>query len=215
MCARKYITTENAGNLLLFILAISTLCSYAYYNFTAVLYGKTEASMYPYYVIFAVVRFHIYIDIFLTNTLDFQLHHIFAIGNFFYNMYYNVNPEYGFAIVYPLLNTEISSIFYVLRFWLPKTSALYNINKLLFYLAFVKFRIYDFYYKILYDHSSSFNILIQQYSPSNFYMTSILLVSCYGLFLINLYWFALMNIILYKSLTKPKPVSIFTPIQQV
>ena len=54
--------------------------------------------------------------------------------------------------LYTLLKTEISSIFYVLKYWLPKKSSIYNINLILFYSSFFKFRILDYYYEIIYNY---------------------------------------------------------------
>ena len=83
-------------------------------------------------------------------------------------------------------------IFYVLKYWLPKKTILYNLNSILFYILFFKLRIYDFYYEIIYNNIS-FDITFQKYSPTNYYLSSILLISCYGLYILNLYWFLILN----------------------
>jgi hypothetical protein len=92
-------------------------------------------------------------------------------------------------IAYPVLNIEISSIFYILKYWL-KDPQLYTINLGLFYLAFLKFRIYDFY------------ILIHTIHIMNMAFPKCVIIACNGLFIMNLYWFALMNKIVYKTLIK-------------
>ena len=154
----------------------------------------------PFDILFPFVGLHALIDFFLTNSYDLKLHHFFIFGIIFYNYYYNVSSEYRFIFSYPLLKTEISSIFYVLKYWLPKKTILYNLNSILFYILFFKLRIYDFYYEIIYNNIS-FDITFQKYSPTNYYLSSILLISCYGLYILNLYWFLILNKILYKTIT--------------
>ena len=155
----------------------------------------------PFDILLPFVGLHAFTDFFITNSYDLKFHHLCIFGIIFYNYYYNVSTEYRFIFLYPLLKTEISSIFYVLKFWLPKKTILYNVNTILFYISFVKLRIYDFYYEIIYNNIS-FNIVFQRYSMSNYYLSSILLISCYGLYILNLYWFLIMNKILYKTITK-------------
>ena len=197
-------TIENMRSVSIFIIAISTFFSYLYYNFSILLYEKNEDIIKPYAMIFPFITLHIFLDLFQKNTVIFQVHHIFVLGSCFYNIYYDVSPFYGFPIFYTLLNTEISTIFYILKIWLPKTWSFYNINKLLFYLTFFKFRIYDYFYELIYkfDH---LNFVIQTYSYSNNYLTAILLISCYGLFVLNIYWFVLMNRMMYKSFVNTNP----------
>jgi hypothetical protein len=75
------------------------------------------------------------------------------------------------------------------------------VSSVLFYISFFKLRIVDFYYKVLYNHSS-FEIIISKYSTSNYYLSGLLLISCYGLYILNLYWFLIINKIVFKSITK-------------
>ena len=79
-----------------------------------------------------------------------------------------------------LLNTEIPNIFYTLKKIIPKYTLLYDVNYLLFYLTFFKFRIYDFYVILNSETSSS--------------------IGLYTLYIINLYWFAIMNKYVYHKL---------------
>jgi hypothetical protein len=79
-----------------------------------------------------------------------------------------------FSFSCTLLNTEIPNIFYTLKKFIPKYTLLYDVNYILFYLTFFKFRIYDF-YEILNNG------------------TSICIVGLYILYIINLYWFVMMN----------------------
>ena len=109
-------------------------------------------------------------------------------------------PKYC-VFLYPLLNTEISSIFYVLKFWIPKKTVLFNLNAVLFYLTFCKFRIYDFYGKLI-QNNAPFDVAFPKYSQFHTFPSSVLILSCYGLFILNIYWFLIIHKILYKSVVK-------------
>ena len=118
--------------------------------------------------------------------------------------YYSVSAEPRFLFLYPLLKTEISSIFYVLKYWLPPKTIIYNVNSLLFLLTFYKFRIWDFYCDIIHNNKA-LGLVFEMYSSSNIFTSYILLFSCYGLYVLNLYWFLIMNKILFKQVVKLIP----------
>lgn len=197
------ITIEDIQNVSIFMIGCYSFCSYLYYNVALIWYGKNEMDvelLKPFDLLLPFVGFHACVDFFLVKSYDLKLHHLCILGIIFYNNYYNVSLEYRSIFLYPLLKTEISSIFYVLKYWLPKKTVLYNVNTMLFYILFVKLRIYDFYYDIIYDNIT-FDIVFNRYSSSNYLLSSILLLSCYGLYILNLYWFLIMNKILYKTIT--------------
>jgi hypothetical protein len=145
-----------------------------------------------------IVGCHALIDFFATSSYSLKLHHLCIFGIILYNYYYNVLSSDRFIFIYPLLKTEISSIFYAAKYYLPKNTFAYTINNLLFYTAFAKFRIWDYYYEILYLHGP-FNMVIQKYSQTDNILSSILILSCYGLYILNIYWFLILNKILYKT----------------
>lgn len=144
----------------------------------------------PFYYEMVVYSSGIYscIDLFCTSSTVSRIHHLFSIILCIYS--HNILPNDRPIVVYPILNTEISSIFYILKYWL-KDPQLYTINLGLFYLAFLKFRIYDFYTLIHTIHITM-----------NMAFPKFILFTCDGLFIMNLYWFALMNKIVYKTLIK-------------
>jgi len=194
---------EYIQNCSLFVIAIYSLFSCLYYNFALLLYGNNHITNYTkqFDILLPVVGLHAFIDFFLTKSYDIKLHHLCIFGILFYNNYYNVSTQDAFVILYPLVKTEISSIFYVLKYWLPEKTIIYDVNVVLFYVSFVKLRIFDFYYEILYNNYS-FDIVFQIYSQSNYYTSVILLLSCYGLYILNLYWFFVMNKMIYKKVLK-------------
>jgi hypothetical protein len=194
---------EDIQNVLLFIIALSAFFSYMYYNFAPLLYTNPNEYDFttPFHILKSIAISHAFVDLFMTNSNELRLHHMCILGFYFYNYYYQLAREDAFLFLYPLLKTEISSIFYILKYWLPKNTVLYKINLFLFFAFFAKLRIVDLYYEILYNNVN-FDILFQKYSHSNFVLSSILVVSCYVLYLLNLYWFIIMNKILFKTIAK-------------
>lgn len=154
----------------------------------AYLYSFYDTSSFYYEIVLYSGAIYSSIDLFFTSSNESRIHHIFNI--LLCSYYHNVLPNDRPIIVYPVLNTEISSIFYILKEWLEK-SKLYNINLGLFYLAFFKFRIYHFYILIYTTHVTM-----------NMAFPNFIILACDGLFIMNLYWFAIMNKIVYKHLTK-------------
>jgi len=198
---RYYLNTiiiEDLQNISLFIIGVSSLLSSIYcYNLTY----DTIIEKTPFDILLPFVGVHAGIDFFISDKYDIKIHHIFIMGILFYNNYYDVSDSHRFMFSCPLLKTEISSIFYVLKYWIPKNSFMYSINSILFYILFFKLRIFDFYYQIIYNNSN-FNILFETYSQKDYLLSSIMLVSCYGLFILNLYWFFIINKIVYKGIAK-------------
>ena len=90
--------------------------------------------------------------------------------------------------------------FLYFEIFISKKTIIYHVNTFFYYLAFVKFRIYDFYYEIIYNNIY-FNIIFKNYTEPSYFIY-ILLISCYILYTLNLYWFFIMIKILYKTITK-------------
>lgn len=199
------IKIEDINNISVFIIASLCFLLCLYYNLIHSWYennnnmNKNLTKLFD--LLIPVVGLHAAWDFFLTKSYDLKIHHLCIFGIIFCNCYYNVSIEYRFIFLYPLLKTEISSFFYVLKYWIPKETILYNVNIILFYISFLKLRIYDFYYEIIYNNIS-FNIVFDKYSQSNYYLSYIFLISCYGLYILNLYWFLIMNKIIYKTISK-------------
>lgn len=84
------------------------------------------------------VTIHAFTDLFLTKGADLKMHHLSVLGVLFYNFYYNVSEADRFPIIYSLLKTEISSIFYVLHLFTFQTPIIYNKNKIEMYIIYIK-----------------------------------------------------------------------------
>lgn len=145
------------------------------------------------------IRIHAIVDIFFVRKIDITLHHLSIIGMCFYDWYNSVTEMHRFIFLYPLIKTEISSFFYILTQWLPKNTYAYNINSILFYATFCKFRIFDMYNELI--NGNAIGIIIDTYTHYN-PLSGIFYISIYGLYIINLYWFFIMTKMLYKQLCK-------------
>jgi hypothetical protein len=80
-----------------------------------------------------------------------------------------------------------------------KTNYLKNINKILFVLTFMYYRIYNYAYYLILNKNS--NYILVTYSKNNFEICKIY-ISIYGLFILNIYWYYLILNILFQSWKK-------------
>jgi hypothetical protein len=144
------------------------------------------------------VQTYVFIDLLFVKKMDACIHHLCVIGISFYNWYSNADEIYRIIFSFSLIKTELSSIFLVLTYWLPKNTYAYNINSVFFYLSFIKFRIIDMYTEIIHGNYT-FNIVINKYTPNNLLISSVLYVSIYVLYLLNMYWFLIITKIWYKQ----------------
>ena len=120
---------------------------------------------------------HSIMDLFTTKRYDKFIYRFCMAGFCAYT--YSTKDILGFS--FTLLNTEIPNIFYTLKKFIPKYALFYNVNYILFYLTFFKFRIYDF-YEILHNTETS------------------ICIGLYVLYIINLYWFLKMSNNVYHKL---------------
>jgi hypothetical protein len=192
----------NMQNCAIFVIGISSFVSSFYYTkssceITDYTCNSAVTNYLPFDILIPTICIYSLVDLFALETYDFKLHHMCIFGLIFYNYYYNGSLADLYLFVEPLIKTEISSIFFVLKYWLPKKTPIYAINNLLFYASFAKLRLFDYYYDLLHNNQL-INTIIQKYSENNYLMSGILISSCYGLYIINLYWFLIMNKVLFK-----------------
>ena len=164
-------------------------------------HGTTPSFVKPFYNLLYFVQIHVVFDIFFVKSTDVFLHHLCVIGMSFYGRYNNITPVNGFLFSFSLLKTEVSSIFLVLKYWIPENTIAYTINGLLLYTSFFKFRIVDGYNE-MFKGNYAFDELINKYTPTNPVLSGVLYVSIYGLYILNLYWFLIMTKVLYKTIFK-------------
>ena len=181
-------------NASLFVAAVPCLAAYLYYQYSLCVYGPNEWGAKPFDVMYPYVGTYVAIDLCICTTYEMRLHHLFACCIFFYGQYISSNDR--FLLTYPLLKTEISSVFLVLKYWIPETSWIYPINLGVFYITFLKYRIYDYYVELLHNNHL-FDFLEKTY-PDHYFTPGFL--SIYGLYILNLYWAFLLTKIVYKNL---------------
>ena len=200
------ITIKNVQDISLFMIGCYSLYGYLNYNLLPLLYDniQEEDLIRPYEVLYPFLGLYALIDFFLTDSYEFKIHHTCIIWIVLYNYYHSVSSTHRFLFSYTFLNTEISSIFLVFKYWLPPNTIISNLNNILFMILFAKLRVYDFYYQVIYNNISLETILIN-YSNDD-YLTkitfSMLFLSCYILFILNLYWFMIINKSFYKTINK-------------
>jgi hypothetical protein len=189
-------------NISLFLVAISSTACCLYYQYTLAVYGPNEWGQAPMYTLSRYIFLYALLDGVICSTYELKFHHLFILCIITCE-YYHDNPQDRLLFLYPLVKTEISSIFYVLKYWLPEHTMAYNINLLLFYVSFMKVRIYDLYNEILYQNTS-FDILATKGNNINLYGAYI---SVYGLYLLNIYWSMILNKVVYKTLSSFLPIN--------
>ena len=173
----------------------------------------TSATMYAYYFIspdyldFAspILIAHLMSDLFITTKPDMILHHITSLTFISYNHIMNVSSGDSTTIILTLYNTEISTFFYVAKLFLsagPNKGAFIRnviaINDILFFMTFLKFRVYDFYVYIIGNPETY--IRLEKYSGH-----LLLYMSLHTLYILNLYWFSIICKIVAKPLIKSLP----------
>jgi len=133
------------------------------------------------------------IDLYFIKNKDMIFHHILALCMINYT--HINNNEYTNALISIMLKTEISTIFLTTNNLLNcRTNYFKNINKILFVLTFMYYRIYNYAYYLILNKNTYTIFFI--YSKNKFEFCKVY-ISIYGLFMLNLYWFYL---ILKKTL---------------
>ena len=179
----------------LFCISLSSFASYLYYHYSLFVNGPNEWGAIPFDVLYKGVAVHTVLDLYYCNTYVMKIHHLFILSILFYNEWYQAPIEHRFLFTYPMLKTEISSIFFVLNEWLPKHTNIHHVNSLLFYVSFLKLRVYDYYVDLI-QENIVLGEIIRVYSTK---LSFVLYFSVYGLYSLNLYWIFVMNKLVYKT----------------
>jgi len=135
-----------------------------------------------------IISFYVVTDLFFVDSLDIALHHLLAAG--FIASVRHLQPENYLLEAQTIVNVEASTIFLTFSHLMKAKilvvpSIIEKANQYLFLLTFTKFRIWDFYWVLL--NRKSF--------PSD-----ITLMTLWGLYLLNLYWYTLIIRKVMKSL---------------
>jgi hypothetical protein len=141
-----------------------------------------------------IVSIYAFIDLFLKNKIDIIIHHLAVIQLYIAFQYFQISPVHYNLILPTLLLSEVSTIFLNISNIISNKIIL-DVNKILFVLAFVYFRIINF-YKLIIDENMY--ILLMNYCENNFnYLLGF--GGIYILYGLNIYW----SLIIGKTLLKP------------
>ena len=140
------------------------------------------------------------IDIFFLEKSDMVIHHICILMFAFFRNYFAVYGYYGTVITNQLVKTELSTLFYVFEYWIPKKYfALRTVNGIIFLTTFFKLRIYDMFYTVAVNedlYTYIHDTVADHYLIG--YITSY--GAFYTLYGLNVFWFILILKKMYKAL---------------
>lgn len=176
---------------------ITCYALYSYYFYNDLTLISTTVSL---------VMFQCSYDIFLWHTNSSAIHHLFllCLGSILYQQ--NIPIQSCLFLVIPLLYTEISTMFLVMKDWLAQfqltNSVLFTINNTFFVLTFFTTRIYIFTTYIIYNpetYQFPLTSLMQSKTQLLYF------IGIFGLYGLNLYWATIIIKILYKSVKEVIP----------
>ena len=152
--------------------------SVALYSCYSILFSESLINCYH------VVPIYCAIDLFFKNKIDIIIHHL-AVLQLYFTVQYFAIPEYVLDLVLPtILLSEVSTIFLNLDY-LIKEKVLLTLNKVLFIMTFIYFRIINFY--LLINNESHYTMFVRY--CNNDLTTYILAFSgLYILYGLNIYW---------------------------
>jgi len=186
-------------------LFISSCVSYLYF---------TNNLEYSYLIVLSYLTF----DLFFSKN-DALFHHIFSIFLTSTVITCGIkNTDDRIALSEPLMKTEISTIFLLLRIIMEEKApemikkntvvkTLHNINNFVFIVTFVKFRIFDLYFDVI--KNKEYHHTVGKYYYDNngqyfFWKELQFYIGIFGLYSINIYWFSLICKKIYKQFVIPK-----------
>ena len=171
-----------------------------------------------------IIFTHAITDIFFVNN-ELKIHHICVVLIITYEYFYNTQNESIF-FVKELLCTEISTIFYVVIYYLQyvknmsnsiannmrrvgitfiDNATIYNtfnalemLNMFIFFATFFYTRVYNYYFTIIMN--PNVDVLLNKYYDNNIVSFIHIYSGFFGLYLLNLYWFTVMCKKMYKLL---------------
>lgn len=184
---KKY---ENIASFFTASVSLMSLITYKYFDNTTLLQPTT-------YVIFS----YCFVDIFFCKK-DLFIHHLLTLSGILFCYIHNVEVEQTKNIYFSMLLPEVSSLFLIFNCWLADSKGtimktIQNINYILFIFAFVKLRVYDYYYLIT---NPEIYTVFSKYTHGEWGVSLHVFSTIIGLFLMNLYWFSIICKMIYKGI---------------
>ena len=190
-CSRTCLSDfANVVSFLISIFSIFALCNYYITNDVFFLSSTVN-----------VIFFQLSYDIFLWHSNESALHHFFVIlfGTFLF--YYEMKFDDYFFLMIPILATEISTLFLVLKIWMEqfdmKKTIWFTINNVFFFVSFFITRIY-IYTAYIIANPQTYS-MISKYTGDSIIAKFHVYTGLVGLFCLNVYWLVLMIKILSKQ----------------
>lgn len=154
-----------------------------------------------------LITAHFVTDLFITNNPSMRIHHLLGLTILGYNYWQQVDMITSHIPMLALYNTEISTIFLVIKLFAAEIKSptkwmksFIMTNDVLFFLTFFKFRIWDYFYMLV---NPEFTGRISKYNHN-----WIVYLGVHGLFVLNLYWFMIICKVMLKPFIKGIPVNI-------
>jgi len=177
--------------------------------FSTMLYSYLQF-VYPLRMVKLILGLYIFLDLFFVYTLEMKIHHLFVLCIYLTEFVHTAIPDKN-VLLCNVLKMEWSSIFLVLKYWINKKSYLYNINLGVFYIFFFKTRIFDYYMNVIHNDpyllltypsvlSQENTLIVPRSGIFTFTLYCAVICGYYGLYILNIYWFFLMNKMLYNTL---------------
>lgn len=190
-CSRTCLSDfANVVSFFISIFSIFALCNY-YINNDVFFLASTVN----------VIFFQISYDIFLWHSNESALHHSFVIlfGSFLF--YHDMKFDDYFFLLIPILATEISTLFLVLKLWMEQfdmtKTIWFTINNFLFFVSFFITRIYFYTFNVIANPQTY--SMITKYTGDSIIAKFHVYTGLVGLFCLNVYWLVVMIKILSKN----------------
>lgn len=196
---------QNIANLLICAMVFLNLYVYFYINHICLSYSTPFICTYFCY------------DFFLTKKTDVKIHHIFIIMLIVSKFLFQRQDADDADLIISLYHTEISSVFYVIKLMKPYIentmsgplhvfdhikNGFFQINDIVFFATFFKYRIYDYYTNVIVN--TNLHNSLEKYTENT--VSYILLYGgLHGMFILNSYWFTIICKILCKQILKNIP----------
>jgi len=190
-CSRTYLS--DFANVVSFLISMFSIFALSHYYITNDVFFISSTVN--------IIFFQLSYDIFLWHSNESALHHFFVIlfGTFLY--YYEMKFEDYFFLLIPILATEISTLFLILKTWMEQfdmtKTIWFTINNFLFFVSFFTTRIYLYTFYIIANPQTY--SMITKYTGDSIIAKFHVYTGLIGLFCLNVYWFVVMIKILSKN----------------
>jgi hypothetical protein len=150
--------------------------------------------------IMRAIMFCISLDMFINKKIDVYIHHICVLSSGIFSVITKAeNDTCTYIITSSLRNTEISTFFLVLTYWIPKEYKIMNIiNNIFFIITFVKYRVFNLLTEVIIN--DDVYSCIHPYTKGSIFKNVCFFGGIFILYALNLYWLTIIIKKLYKGI---------------